>query len=118
MNLRLIVSRSILCIFCITSVSCAVSGNEVSTGHASAEVNQIDRADPIVMTFREQRSLQHEASAGPTILCDENGPRVVFATEQNHRIAHAEEFGFTAVSQRSRRTSSAQSGYLKLVRDE
>lgn len=118
MKIKMIVSRSILCVVCVASASCAYSGNDRATGHAGVEVSQVDRFDPIAMADGEQRSLRREASAGPTILCDENGPRVVFATERKHRMAHAEEFGFTAVSQRSPRISGAESGYLKLVRED
>ncbi len=118
MKIQLIVSRSILCVLCVASASCAHSENDRATGHAGVASSQIENFDPITMTAREQRSWRREASAGPTILCDENGPRVVFATEREHRMTHAEEFGFTAVSQRSPRISSAESGYLKLVRDD
>ena len=118
MKIQLIVSRSILCVLSLMTASCALVSNERADGHAGVGLNQNDRLSPIAMNSTAQHPLKREASAGPTILCDEHGPRALSISEREHRMTHTEAFGFTEDSRSALRMSSAEPGYLKLTRED
>ncbi|NNE40915.1 MAG: hypothetical protein HKN14_08345 [Marinicaulis sp.] len=64
-----------------------------------------------------------EAAVGagePEILCDENGARVVYRSEAEHRAEHADEFGFLsdARSFRGDRARAVDGGALKMAYDD
>ena len=128
------ITKFSICILSAMMISgCALfQSSDQYAGHNSYTLEQqsVSELTPTTQAVRSEPQQRYsddapyrEAAVGsgaPEILCDENGARVVFKSEAEHRRKHSDEFGFIsdARSFRGDRARAVGGGVLKMAYED